>query len=73
MAAEHTVVSHDAWIEARKAFLVREKEFARQREALARDRRDSGTVRGLRPAHRLPFHVPAGLGRGMPALLVLGG
>ena len=40
MAAEHTVVSHDAWIEARKAFLVREKEFARQREALARDRRD---------------------------------
>ena len=40
MAAERTVVSHDEWIEARKAFLVREKEFARQREALARDRRD---------------------------------
>jgi predicted dithiol-disulfide oxidoreductase (DUF899 family) len=38
--AEHKVVAHDEWIEARKAFLVREKEFARQREALARDRRD---------------------------------
>ena len=40
MTAEHKVVSHDEWIEARKAFLVREKEFARRREALARDRRD---------------------------------
>ena len=40
MTAEHTVVPHDEWIGARKAFLVREKEFARQREALARDRRD---------------------------------
>ena len=38
--AEHNVVSHDEWIEARKAFLVREKEFGCQREALARDRRD---------------------------------
>ncbi|HEY6310297.1 MAG TPA: DUF899 family protein [Streptosporangiaceae bacterium] len=28
------------WIEARRAFLVREKEFGRQREALAGDRRD---------------------------------
>ena len=37
--AEHKVVPHDEWIEARKALLVREKEFARQREALARDRR----------------------------------
>jgi predicted dithiol-disulfide oxidoreductase (DUF899 family) len=38
--AEHKVVSHDEWVEARKAFLAREKEFSRQREALARDRRD---------------------------------
>ncbi len=37
---EHKVVSHEEWIEARKAFLVQEKEFARQREALARERRD---------------------------------
>jgi predicted dithiol-disulfide oxidoreductase (DUF899 family) len=38
--AEHKVVPHDEWIEARKAFLAREKEFSRLREALARDRRD---------------------------------
>jgi len=38
--AEHKVVPHDEWIGARKAFLVREKDFSRQREALARDRRD---------------------------------
>jgi len=38
--AEHKVVPHDEWIEARKEFLAREKEFSRQREALARDRRD---------------------------------
>jgi len=38
--AERKVVPHDEWIEARKAFLVREKEFSSQREALARDRRD---------------------------------
>jgi hypothetical protein len=40
MAAEHTVLPHDEWIEARKAFLVREKEFTRQRAALAQERRD---------------------------------
>jgi predicted dithiol-disulfide oxidoreductase (DUF899 family) len=38
--AEHKVVPHGEWIEARKAFLAREKEFSRLREALARDRRD---------------------------------
>ena len=38
--AEHKVVPHDEWIKARKAFLAREKEFSRQREAVARDRRD---------------------------------
>jgi predicted dithiol-disulfide oxidoreductase (DUF899 family) len=37
---EHKVVSHDEWTEARQAFLAREKEFARQREALARERRE---------------------------------
>jgi len=40
MAAQHKVVSHDEWTQARKAFLAREKEFSRQREALARERRD---------------------------------
>ena len=38
--AEHKVVPHDEWIKARKEFLAREKEFSRQREAVARDRRD---------------------------------
>jgi len=37
---QHKVVSHAEWTEARKAFLAREKEFSRQREALARERRD---------------------------------
>ena len=37
---QHKVVSHEEWTEARKALLAREKEFSRQREALARQRRD---------------------------------
>jgi len=37
---QHKVVSHDEWLEARKALLAREKEFSRQREALAQERRD---------------------------------
>jgi len=40
MNVQHRVVSHDDWTEARKALLAREKEFSRQREALARARRD---------------------------------
>ena len=41
MVAQHKVVSHDGWTQARKAFLAREKEFSRrQREALARERRE---------------------------------
>ena len=40
MTAQHKVVSHDEWTEARKALLAREKEFSRQREALARERRE---------------------------------
>ena len=34
------VVSHEEWTRARTALLVREKEFAREREALAQARRD---------------------------------
>ena len=36
---QHQIVSHAEWTQARKAFLAREKEFSRQREALARERR----------------------------------
>lgn len=37
---EHTVVSAEEWVIARKALLEREKEFTRLREELARQRRD---------------------------------
>ncbi len=37
---DHSVVSHDEWVEARKQFLAREKEFTRLRDQLSRQRRD---------------------------------
>ncbi len=36
----HRVVSHDDWIEARRQFLAKEKEFTRLRDRLSRERRD---------------------------------
>jgi len=36
----HAVVSKDRWLEARKALLLREKEFTRQRDELSRLRRE---------------------------------
>jgi predicted dithiol-disulfide oxidoreductase (DUF899 family) len=36
----HTVVSHEAWLEARKALLSEEKEFTRLRDQLSRRRRE---------------------------------
>ena len=38
---KHLVVSHEAWIEARKALLAEEKEFTRARDALSQRRRTS--------------------------------
>ena len=35
----HRIVSHTEWIEARKAFLAKEKEFTRLRDELSRQRR----------------------------------
>jgi predicted dithiol-disulfide oxidoreductase (DUF899 family) len=35
----HAVVSHDAWVEARKALLDKEKDFTRKRDELSRVRR----------------------------------
>src|SRR5512143_1981107 len=35
----HPVVSRDAWLSARKAFLAKEKEFTRLRDELSRQRR----------------------------------
>jgi len=37
---QHKVVAHDAWLEARKQFLVKEKEFTRLRDQLSQARRD---------------------------------
>lgn len=39
MIDNHSVVSHDAWIESRKQFLVKEKEFNRLRDQLSAERR----------------------------------
>jgi predicted dithiol-disulfide oxidoreductase (DUF899 family) len=38
--SNHPVVTHDAWLEARTAFLAREKAFTRERDELNRARRD---------------------------------
>jgi predicted dithiol-disulfide oxidoreductase (DUF899 family) len=40
IVASHKVVSRDGWIEARKRFLVKEKEFTRLRDQLSLQRRD---------------------------------
>lgn len=36
----HRVVSHDEWVKARQRFLVREKAFTRERDAVSRERRE---------------------------------
>ena len=38
--AEHRVVGHDAWVEARRKHLAKEKEFSRLRDQLSRERRE---------------------------------
>ena len=40
MSAQHSVVSHDQWLEARKRLLAKEKEFTRLRDQLSQRRRD---------------------------------
>ncbi|HYY03004.1 MAG TPA: DUF899 domain-containing protein [Gaiellaceae bacterium] len=40
MAVEHEIVTHDAWVAARKELLAREKEFTRLRDGLSRRRRE---------------------------------
>lgn len=43
--AEHRVVSREQWTEARKALLVKEKEFTRLRDQLSRERRELPWIR----------------------------
>ena len=38
--ADHTIVSHAAWVAARKRHLAKEKEFTRLRDQLSRERRE---------------------------------
>jgi len=38
--AQHAVVSHEEWLQARKDFLAKEKEFTRRRDELSRQRRE---------------------------------
>jgi predicted dithiol-disulfide oxidoreductase (DUF899 family) len=38
--ADHKIVSHDAWVAARKRHLAKEKEFTRLRDQLSRERRE---------------------------------
>jgi predicted dithiol-disulfide oxidoreductase (DUF899 family) len=38
--AEHRMVEHDAWVEARRKHLAKEKEFTRLRDQLSRERRE---------------------------------
>ncbi len=38
--ARHKIVSRDEWLEARRTYLAKEKEFTRQRDVLSRHRRE---------------------------------
>jgi predicted dithiol-disulfide oxidoreductase (DUF899 family) len=40
VTANHSVVSHEEWLSARKAFLAKEKEFTQLRDELSQQRRD---------------------------------
>ena len=46
---KHRVVSHEEWLEARKAFLAEEKEFTRARDRLSAKRRELAWERVEKP------------------------
>jgi hypothetical protein len=46
MTANHKVVSRDDWVEARKQFLAKEKQFTRLRDELSQERRQGNRVKG---------------------------
>jgi len=46
---QHKVVSHNEWLEARKAFLAKEKEFTHLRDELSRQRRELPWEKVLKP------------------------
>jgi len=49
--AEHRVVGHDAWVEARRKHLAKEKEFTRLRNQLSRERRELPRGAGREGVH----------------------
>lgn len=53
----HEIVSHEAWVAARKALLAREKEFTQQRDELSRQRR---ALPWERVEKEYVFDTPAG-------------
>ncbi len=54
----HSIIGHDEWLEARTAFLAKEKEFTRLREELARERRQLPWERTDKP---YLFEAPEGV------------
>src|SRR5882757_11033809 len=54
---QHTVVSQDQWLAARKALLAKEKEFTRARDALSAERR---TLPWVKVDKTYVFDGPAG-------------
>jgi predicted dithiol-disulfide oxidoreductase (DUF899 family) len=54
---EHTIVSHDAWLAARRDLLAAEKDFTKQRDALTRRRMAMPWERVEKP---YSFETPAG-------------
>jgi predicted dithiol-disulfide oxidoreductase (DUF899 family) len=57
MTMQHTVVSQDQWLAARKALLAKEKEFTRARDALSAERR---TLPWVKIDKNYVFDGPAG-------------
>lgn len=57
----HTIVPHEEWLVARKAFLAREKEFTRLRDELSRARRDLPWERVEKPYEFQTEQGPASL------------
>jgi predicted dithiol-disulfide oxidoreductase (DUF899 family) len=64
MTKLHAVVSHEAWLEARKRLLAREKEFTHERERLSEQRR---ALPWERVDKRYTFEGPSGV-RSLPEL-----
>jgi predicted dithiol-disulfide oxidoreductase (DUF899 family) len=84
----HPVVSHEQWVAERKRLLAREKELTHLRDQIARERRalpwaridkiykfeapEGARTLGPPPADGAALHARAGVGGGLPELLLHG-